>query len=193
MKKLIFNYLRVSTKIQNTERQLNNVPCDRLFIDKASGKNMQRPELEALLRFIQPGDHINVHSIDRLARNLKDLRMLIDEVTAKKCSIQFHKENLLFTGEKNAFQDLMLNMLGAVAEFERAIINERRLEGIAKAKEKGVRFGRKINIGRYSEINQLLDDGLSIRAVATQLQCGVSTVQRAKAYQIAHKIKKASP
>ncbi|ELB2105067.1 resolvase [Vibrio parahaemolyticus] len=193
MKKLIFNYLRVSTKIQNTERQLNNVPCDRLFIDKASGKNTQRPELEALLRFIQPGDHINVHSIDRLARNLKDLRMLIDEVTAKKCSIQFHKENLLFTGEKNAFQDLMLNMLGAVAEFERAIINERRLEGIAKAKEKGVRFGRKINIGRYSEINQLLDDGLSIRAVATQLQCGVSTVQRAKAYQIAHKIKKASP
>ncbi|MDG2997164.1 recombinase family protein [Vibrio parahaemolyticus] len=193
MKKLIFNYLRVSTKIQNTERQLNNVPCDRLFIDKASGKNTQRPELEALLRFIQPGDHINVHSIDRLARNLKDLRMLIDEVTAKKCSIQFHKENLLFTGEKNAFQDLMLNMLGAVAEFERAIINERRLEGIAKAKEKGVRFGRKINIGRYSEINQLLDDGLSIRAVATQLQCGVSTVQRAKAYQIAHKRKKASP
>ncbi|ELB2132014.1 recombinase family protein [Vibrio parahaemolyticus] len=193
MKKLIFNYLRVSTKIQNTERQLNNVPCDRLFIDKASGKNTQRPELEALLRFIQPGDHINVHSIDRLARNLKDLRMLIDEVTAKKCSIQFHKENLLFTGEKNAFQDLMLNMLGAVAEFERAIINERRLEGIAKAKEKGVRFGRKINIGRYSEINQLLDDGLSIRAVATQLQCGVSTVQRAKAYKIAYKIKKASP
>ncbi|EJE4149833.1 TPA: recombinase family protein [Vibrio parahaemolyticus] len=193
MKKLIFNYLRVSTKIQNTERQLNNVPCDRLFIDKASGKNTQRPELEALLRFIQPGDHINVHSIDRLARNLKDLRMLIDEVTAKKCSIQFHKENLLFTGEENAFQDLMLNMLGAVAEFERTIINERRLEGIAKAKEKGVRFGRKINIGRYSEINQLLDDGLSIRAVATQLQCGVSTVQRAKAYQIAHKIKKASP
>ncbi|ARR48070.1 recombinase family protein [Vibrio parahaemolyticus] len=190
---MIFNYLRVSTKIQNTERQLNNVPCDRLFIDKASGKNTQRPELEALLQFIQPGDHINVHSIDRLARNLKDLRMLIDEVTAKKCSIQFHKENLLFTGEKNAFQDLMLNMLGAVAEFERAIINERRLEGIAKAKEKGVRFGRKINIGRYSEINQLLDDGLSIRAVATQLQCGVSTVQRAKAYQIAHKIKKASP
>ncbi len=193
MKKLFFNYLRVSTKIQNTERQLNNVPCDRLFIDKASGKNTQRPELEALLRFIQPGDHINVHSIDRLARNLKDLRMLIDEVTAKKCSIQFHKENLLFTGEKNAFQDLMLNMLGAVAEFERAIINERRLEGIAKAKEKGVRFGRKINIGRYNEINQLLDDGLSIRAVATQLQCGVSTVQRAKAYQIAHKRKKASP
>ncbi|MDN4697286.1 recombinase family protein [Vibrio parahaemolyticus] len=87
----------------------------------------------------------------------------------------------------------MLNMLGAVAEFERAIINERRLEGIAKAKEKGVVSEETINIGRYSEINQLLDDGLSIRAVATQLQCGVSTVQRAKAYKIAYKIKKPHP
>ena len=181
MKKLIFNYLRVSTKIQNTERQLDKVACDRQFIDKASGKNIQRPELEALLRFIQPGDHINVHSIDRLARNLKDLRQLIDEITDKGCSIQFHKENLHFTGEQNAFQDLMLNMLGAVAEFERAIINERRLEGIAKAKEKGVQFGRKANFARYDEINRLLDNGLSMRAVAKQLNCGLSTVQRAKA------------
>ncbi|ELB2105353.1 recombinase family protein [Vibrio parahaemolyticus] len=185
MKKLTFNYLRVSTKIQNTERQLDNVPCDRIFIDKASGKNTQRPELEALLRFIQPGDHINVHSIDRLARNLKDLRHLIDEITAKGCSIQFHKEGLHFTGEENAFQDLMLNMLGAVAEFERAIINERRLEGIAKAKEKGVQFGRKADLERYAEINQQLNNGHSMRAVAKQINCGLSTVQRAKAYSIA--------
>jgi len=182
MKKLIFNYLRVSTKIQNTERQLDGVACDRIFIDKASGKSTQRPELDALLRFIQPGDHINVHSIDRLARNLKDLRQLIDEITQKKCSIQFHKENLRFTGEQTPFQDLMLNMLGAVAEFERAIINERRLEGIAKAKEKGVQFGRKANQQRYHDIKNLLDRGLSMRAVAKQLNCGLSTVQRAKAY-----------
>ncbi len=183
MKKLTFNYLRVSTKIQNTERQLDNVPCDRIFTDKASGKNTDRPELNALLSFIQPGDHINVHSIDRLARNLKDLRELIDKITEKNCSIQFHKENLLFTGENNAFQDLMLNMLGAVAEFERAIINERRLEGITKAKEKGVQFGRKADISRYHKINQLLDEGNSMRSVAKQLNCGLSTVQRAKAYQ----------
>lgn len=171
----------MSTKIQNTERQLDNILCDRQFIDHASGKNTQRPELEALLRFIQPGDHINVHSIDRLARNLRDLRQLIDKITEKNCSIQFHKENLLFTGEQNAFQDLMLNMLGAVAEFERAIINERRLEGIAKAKERGVQFGRKADLKRYEEINQLLHKGYSMRATANQLKCGLSTVQRAKA------------
>lgn len=180
MKSFTFNYLRVFTKIQNTERQLDNVPCDRAFIDKLSGKDRNRPELESLLNFIKKGDHINVHSIDRLARNLKDLRTLIDEITSKGCSIQFHKENLLFTGEANAFQDLMLNMLGAVAEFERAIINERRLEGIAKAKEKGTKFGRKPDGERYEEINKLLNEGHSMRKVASILSCGLSTVQRAK-------------
>ncbi len=182
MRKLTFNYLRVSTKIQNTERQLDNISCDRVFIDKASGKNRERPELEALMRFVQSGDHINVHSIDRLARNLKDLRQLIDEFTNKGCTIQFHKENLTFTGEQSPFQDLMLNMLGAVAEFERAIINERRLEGIAKAKEKGVQFGRKADLQRYKEINHLLEEGLSMRMVAKQLNCALSTIQRAKKY-----------
>ncbi|WJT10948.1 recombinase family protein [Vibrio harveyi] len=173
MRKLTFNYLRVSTKIQNTERQLDKVPCDRIFIDKASGKNAKRPELESLLRFINPGDHINVHSIDRLARNLKDLRELIDQITSKGCSVKFHKENLHFTSEKNAFQDLMLSMLGAVAEFESAIINERRLEGIAKAKEKGVQFWyRKPDLDRYENINRLLKEGHSMRAVAKQLNCG---------------------
>ncbi|WP_045500531.1 recombinase family protein [Vibrio hyugaensis] len=186
MRKLTFNYLRVSTKIQNTERQLDKVPCDRIFIDKASGKNAKRPELESLLRFINPGDHINVHSIDRLARNLKDLRELIDQITGKGCSVKFNKENLHFTSEKNAFQDLMLSMLGAVAEFESAIINERRLEGIAKAKEKGVQFGRKPDLDRYEDINRLLKEGYSMRAVAKQLNCGLSTVQRAKANQVSN-------
>lgn len=183
MRKLTFNYLRVSTKIQNTERQLDNVSCDRVFIDKSSGKNRERPELEALMRFAQSGDHINVHSIDRLARNLKDLRQLIDEFTNKGCTIQFHKESLTFTGEQSPFQDLMLNMLGAVAEFERAIINERRLEGIAKAKEKSVQFGRRADLQRYEEINRLLDEGLSMRMVAKRLNCALSTIQRAKAHQ----------
>ncbi len=94
-----------------------------------------------MLRFINSGDHINVHSIDRLACDLKDLRELIDQSIGKGCSVKFHKENLYFTSEKNVFQDLMLSMLGVVAEFESAIINERRLEGIAKAK--GVQFGHK--------------------------------------------------
>ncbi|RJX68617.1 recombinase family protein [Vibrio sinensis] len=181
MRKLTFNYLRVSTKIQNTERQLVNVPCDRQFIDKASGKSRERPALEAMLSFADSGDHINVHSIDRLARNLKDLRQLIDEINKKGCTIQFHKENLTFSGEASPFQDLMLNMLGAVAEFERAIINERRLEGIAKARDKGVQFGRKADLDRYDKINELLATGLSLRAVAKELSCGLSTVQRAKA------------
>ncbi|WP_020197992.1 helix-turn-helix domain-containing protein, partial [Vibrio owensii] len=94
--------------------------------------------------------------------------------------------NLHFTSEKNAFQDLMLSMLGAVAEFESAIINERRLEGIAKAKEKGVQFGRKPDLDRYEDINRLLKKGYSMRAVAKQLNCGLSTVQQAKANQVSN-------
>ena len=184
MKSFTFNYLRVSTKNQNTARQLDKVPCDREFIDHASGKDKSRPELTALLRFVKSGDQINVHSIDRLARNLKDLRQLIDEITGKGVSIHFHKENLVFTGEQNPFQDLMLNMLGAVAEFERSIINERRLEGIAKAKENGVQFGRKADLERYARINELLITGMSLRAVAKELRCGLSTVQRAKALMV---------
>lgn len=106
VKTLTFNYFRVSTKIQNTERQLYNVVCHREFIDKCSGRDRNQPELDSLLTFIKVGDHINVHSINRLALNLKDLRSLIDEITSKGCSIKFHKENLHFTGENNPFQDL---------------------------------------------------------------------------------------
>ena len=175
-----FNYLRVSTQLQKTERQLNNIPCDRTFVDKVSGKNTNRPELNALLNFIEQGDHINVHSIDRLARNLSELKTLIDKILSTGCSLQFHRENLLFTGETNALQDLMLNVIGAVSEFERAMINERRLEGIAKAREKGVMFGRKPNKDLHNHIHRLLNEGYSIRGVADRLHCSPATVQRVK-------------
>lgn len=180
MRNLVFNYVRVSTKIQNTERQLDKVSCDRVFIDKLSGKDRNRPELETMIQFLKKGDHVNVHSIDRLARNLKDLRQLVDEIINKGCSIRFHKEGLEFTSEKNPFQELMFNLLGAVAEFERAIINERRLEGVAKAQEKGVIFGRKPDPDRHEKIIELSNQGYSINKVAEMVGCGKSTVQRVR-------------
>ena len=179
---LVFNYIRVSTRSQNTERQLDKIDCDREFTDKVSGKDRNRPELEALLKFIKQGDHINVHSIDRLARNLKDLKTLVDEIINKGCSVEFHKENLLFTADKNnPFQELMFNLLGAVAEFERAIINERRIEGVAKAQEKGVVFGRKVNTDLHSKIIAEIEAGHSIRKIASIVDCSKSTIQRVKA------------
>ena len=93
---MIFNYLRVSTIDQNTARQLVGVPCDREYIDKASGKDVKRPELQKLLDNVRQGDIINVHSLDRMCRNVKNLLDLVDDLQKKGVTIKFHKENLTF-------------------------------------------------------------------------------------------------
>ncbi len=136
-------YVRVSTFDQNPERQLDQVPVDRLFIDKASGKNAQRPELDALLTFAREGDTVMVHSLDRLARNLDDLRRIVHHLTRCGVRVTFVKENLTFTGEDSPMAHLMLSVMGAFAEFERALLHERQREGIALARQRGAYRGRK--------------------------------------------------
>ena len=137
-------YIRVSTVDQNTDRQLDGMELDKTFTEKASAKNTEdRPQLKALLEFIREGDTVAVHSMDRLARNVDDLRKLVNELTAKGVRVEFVKESLTFTGEDSPMSNLLLTMLGAVAEFERALIKERQREGIAKAKERGAYRGRK--------------------------------------------------
>jgi len=142
---MIFNYIRVSTVQQNTERQLKNIECDREFIEKVSGKDTNREELQKLLMVIRKGDIINCHELSRLARNTQDLLKLVDEILNKQVSIKFHKENLFFDGNKNddPFQKLMLTMLAAISTFERDLMLDRQREGIAIAKEKGKYKGRK--------------------------------------------------
>ncbi|HQS83343.1 MAG TPA: recombinase family protein [Alphaproteobacteria bacterium] len=136
-------YIRVSSFDQNPERQLDGVPLDKTFIDKASGKDTNRPQLEALLNYIRDGDTLVVHSMDRLARNLDDLRRLVFDLTHSHININFLKENLLFTGEDSPMANLLLSVMGAFAEFERSLIRERQREGIALAKKHGVYKGRK--------------------------------------------------
>ena len=136
-------YIRVSTFDQNPERQLENIPTDKVFTDKASGKNVQRPQLDALLSFVREGDTVVVHSMDRLARNLDDLRRLVQNLTKRGVRIEFVKESLTFTGEDSPMANLMLSVMGAFAEFERALIRERQREGIALAKQRGAYRGRK--------------------------------------------------
>lgn len=136
-------YVRVSSFDQNPQRQLEHVPVDRLFTDKASGKDTQRPELERLLAFVREGDTVVVHSMDRLARNLDDLRRLVHKLTLRGVRIEFVKESLTFTGEDSPMANLMLSVMGAFAEFERALIHERQREGIALAKTRGLYRGRK--------------------------------------------------
>ena len=136
-------YIRVSSFDQNPERQREHVQINKVFTDKASGKNTQRPELEALLSFIREGDTVVVHSMDRLARNLDDLRRRVQKLTKQGIRIEFVRENLSFTGEDSPMAHLMLSVMGAFAGFERALIRERQREGIALAKQRGAYGGRK--------------------------------------------------
>lgn len=139
----IVGYIRVSTYEQNEQRQLESIKTDKLFIDKASGKDTLRPALKAMLDYVRDGDTIIVHSLDRLARNLDDLRKIVQSLTAKEVKVQFIKENLVFTGDDSPMSNLLLSVMGAFAEFERSLIRERQLEGIALAKKRGAYKGRK--------------------------------------------------
>jgi len=148
-------YIRVSTLDQNPDRQLEGVQVSKVFIDKASGKDTQRPQLEALLSYVREGDTLVVHSMDRLARNLDDLRRIVQQLTGRGVRIEFVKEALTFTGEDSPMANLLLSVMGAFAEFERALIRERQREGISLAKQRGVYRGRKKALSE-SRIEELL-------------------------------------
>jgi DNA invertase Pin-like site-specific DNA recombinase len=136
-------YVRVSSVDQNTVRQLDGVDVERVFTDKASGKDAARPKLDEMLAFVRDGDTVLVHSMDRLARNLDDLRRIVRTLAGKGVRVEFVKENLTFTGEDSPMATLLLSVMGAFAEFERALILERQREGIAAAKARGAYTGRK--------------------------------------------------
>ncbi len=168
MKGQRIGYVRVSSFDQNPERQLEQVQVDKVFTDKASGKDTQRQELDALLSFVRDGDTVVVHSMDRLARNLDDLRRLVQKLTKRGVRIEFVKESLTFTGEDSPMANLMLSVMGAFAEFERALIRERQREGIALAKQRGAYRGRKksLNEPQIVELKRRIADGEQKAAVA---------------------------
>jgi DNA invertase Pin-like site-specific DNA recombinase len=136
-------YTRVSTLDQNTARQLDGIAVDKMFTDKASGTDVNRLQLAAMLGFVREGYAVIVHSMDRLVRNLDDLRRIVCELTARGVRVEFVKEQLTFTGEDTAMANLPLSVMGAFAEFEGALIGERQREGITLAKQRGVYRGRK--------------------------------------------------
>ena len=142
-KSQLIGYVRVSSEDQNPKRQLEGLEVDKLYIEKISGKDIKRPVLEDLLKYIREGDTLIVHSMDRLARDLMDLKKLVKDLTLGGITIRFLKEGLVFTGEDTPMANLMLSMMGAFAEFERALIRERQMEGVALAKKRGAYKGRK--------------------------------------------------
>ncbi len=139
-------YIRVSTIEQNLERQLEGIKLDRSFTDKVSGKSVDRPGLQEMLAYVRDGDTVIVHSMDRLARNVDDLRQIVKGLTAKQVRVKFIKEALEFTGEDSPMSNLLLSVMGAFAEFERTLIKERQMEGIELAKKRGIYKGRKASL-----------------------------------------------
>ena len=130
-------YIRVSTVDQNPERQLDNITLHKKFIDYATGGSMDRPQLQLLKEFVREDDILYIHSMDRLGRKVKDIRDLVDFFLAKGVQVEFVKENLRFTSQQDALSNCILNILGAVAEFEHALIRERQMEGIKIAAKQG--------------------------------------------------------
>ena len=166
-------YIRVSTLDQHTERQLESIEVDKTFLDKASGKDTKRPQLDQLIGFVRSGDTVIVHSMDRLARNLDDLRRIVQTLTGKGVRIEFVKEHLTFTGEDSPMANLMLSVMGAFAEFERALIKERQREGIAQAIKRGAFKGRKKSLSQAE-----------VAGLRKQIAAGMSKAQVAREFGI---------
>ncbi|WP_319466995.1 recombinase family protein [uncultured Pseudodesulfovibrio sp.] len=173
-------YIRVSSVDQNTDRQLDGLTFEETFTEKASAATTKRPELENCLRYLRKGDTLHVHSIDRLARNLEDLLRLLNELVGRSVAVKFHKEHLTFTGEDNPFQTLQLQIIGAVAQFERSIIKERQREGIAKAQAKGKHCGRKAKLtqDQVEEIKKRITAGDEKKALAAEYGISRQTLYR---------------
>jgi DNA invertase Pin-like site-specific DNA recombinase len=175
-------YIRVSDVSQNEARQLEGQLTEKTFMDKVSGKDTNRPALVQMLEYVREGDTVLVHSIDRLARNLVDLRGLVDRLTGKGVTVRFIKENLTFTSDTtNAMNNLMLSMMGAFAEFERAVIRERQREGIAIAKAEGRMKGRPAALTpvQITTIKERAQKGESKVALAAEFKVTRSTLYAA--------------
>ncbi len=173
-------YVRVSSFEQNESRQLEGMELDRVFLDKASGKNIQRPQLEALMKFVREGDTVVCHSMDRLVRNLVDLRKTVGELTSRRIGVRFIKENLTLTGDDSPMATLLLTMMSSFAEFEVAWSRERQREGIELAKRDGVCKGRKrlLTPDRAAELGRRLSEGGSKAALAREFGLDRTTVYR---------------
>lgn len=164
-------YIRVSSAGQNEGRQLEGVDLEKTFTDKASGGSTDRPKLQEMLEWVREGDIVHVHSMDRLARNLSDLRSTVKQINKKGATVRFQKEGLEFSSDSSSpMSELMLNLLGAVAQFERSLIRERQREGIELAKKRGAYKGRKkaLNKSQVEELKAKVEAGAKKAALARE-------------------------
>ena len=170
----------MSSLDQSSERQLDGIELNKVFTDKASGKDMNRPQLQAALSHVRAGDTLIVHSMDRLARNVEDMLRLVREMNGRDISVEFIKENMSFTaGSNDPRSTLMFTMLSVFAQFERSLIRERQREGIAIAKAKGTVYkGRKpaLNAERITQLREQAAAGANRTKLAKEFEISRETL-----------------
>lgn len=170
-------YIRVSTKEQSTIRQLDGITLDiEPFIEKISGATKDRPKLNECLMVLRKGDTLHVHSIDRLARSIRNLLEIIDILMSKGVTLHAHKENLLVDPDNsNPFTQMQLKLFGIFAEFERDVSKERQREGIAMTKIHGTKSGKPfgnqpLDMNKSNEAVRLKLNGMSNRQIAIAMK-----------------------
>ncbi|MGO3072402.1 MAG: recombinase family protein [Brevibacterium linens] len=178
----IVGYARVSSPEQNLDRQTNRLAdagAQKLFTDRVSGSTRNRPGLDAAIEYLRAGDTLLVASMDRLARSLVDLHILVAELTTNAITVTFLQEGQSYSANPSPTGKLLLGMLGAVAEFERSIIRERQAEGIARAKARGVYKGRKpVPDQKIEQARQLISQGVPKARVARELGISRSSLYK---------------
>lgn len=172
-------YIRVSSEGQNVDRQLDGIHLDKAFTDKLSGATKDRPQLQACLSYIRSGDTLHVHSLDRLARSLRDLEEIVESLVKRNVTIEFHKPRMTFSGEDNPFATFQLQLLGAIAQFERGITKSRQREGIDIAKRKGKHLGRpKLDPTLRTKAIELSMQGLNISEIARAMNLSRPSISK---------------
>jgi len=182
---MIVGYIRVSTLDQNADRQhvaLNEAHVEKIYEDHISGANTDRAQFQAMMQFLREGDELVVLSLDRLARNLRDLLDTVETLGKRGVSVRFLKENLLFDARSNAdpTSKLMLSMVGAFAEFERSMIRSRQAEGIALAKARGAYMGRPRSVTdeQISKLKATLAQGVPLTKATRKVGISRTTAYR---------------
>ncbi|MCL4151632.1 UNVERIFIED_CONTAM: hypothetical protein GTU68_053273 [Idotea baltica] len=180
---MLIGYARVSTTGQNLESQIEHLQaegCDRIFQEKLTGFDRRRPQIEKMLKQIEPGDVLLVTSLDRLARSKHDLFVITQKIEAADASFRSIREPWADT--TSSMGKFLLTVFAGLSELERNLINERTDEGRTSAKKRGVKFGRKLKLTSHQQdqVRTMLQEGQSIRAIARHFNVGVATIDRIK-------------
>ena len=176
----IVGYARVSSTGQDLSVQLEKLAgCDKIFKEKRSGVDTGRPELKRCLEYLREGDTLLVTKIDRLARSTSDLYRIVSELAEKGVAFKVVDDPTIDTTSRTG--KLIMGILALIAEFENDIRRERQMDGIAKAKERGVHFGRKLELTpeKVAEIRSLRQSGITVPEIIRQTNLSKASVYRA--------------